>query len=106
MAHGWRRSGKFSKFVLPDALKILSVALYVLRFCKTFPKLPKFTLQNTLFYIFRIAVQRTVVISFYFPLYFNFSIVFKKFSPTDLLKNLFIGCITKFAKDDKVIGLQ
>ena len=40
---------KFLKFVLPDALEMPSLALSVLRFlCKTFSKLLKFTLQNTL----------------------------------------------------------
>ena len=42
----WR---KFSKFVPPDTLNMLSVALSVLRFlCKTFPKLLKLSLQKTL----------------------------------------------------------
>ena len=48
--HDWRRwAVNFSKFVLPDALKIHSLALFVLRFlCKTFPKLFKSTLRDTL----------------------------------------------------------
>ena len=47
--HGWRWKEKFSKFVPPDALKMHSLVLSVLRFpCKTFSKLPKFTLRNTL----------------------------------------------------------
>ena len=38
----------FLKFVPPDALKMHSLALSVLRFlCKTFSKLLKFTLSNT-----------------------------------------------------------
>ena len=73
---------------------------------KHFPNYLSLHYKTHFFYVFRTAAQRTVVISFYFPLHFNFSIVFEKFSPTDLLKNLFIGCITKFAKDDKVIGSQ
>ena len=43
---------KFSKFVLPDALKILIHSLVLQVFCflrKKFSKLLKFTLQNTLF---------------------------------------------------------
>ena len=45
----WRRAVNVSKFVLPDALKMHSLALFVLRFLsKTFPKLLKFTLQDTL----------------------------------------------------------
>ena len=46
--HGRRRAGKFSKFVSPDALKMYSLALSVLRFLwKTFSKLVKYTLRNT-----------------------------------------------------------
>ena len=45
----WRRAVNVSKFVLPDALKMHSLALFVLRFLsKTFPKLLKFKLQDTL----------------------------------------------------------
>ena len=43
---------KFSKFVPPDALKILIHSLVLPVFCflyKKFSKLLKFTLQNTLF---------------------------------------------------------
>ena len=47
--HGWSQAGTFSKFVPPNALKIHFLALSVLKFlCKTFPKLLKFTLWNTL----------------------------------------------------------
>ena len=47
--HGWRYVVKFSKCVSPDALNMHYPALSVLRFlCKTFSKLLKFTLQNTL----------------------------------------------------------
>ena len=47
--HGLHRTENFSKFVPPDALKVHSRALSVLRFlCKIFSKLLQFTLQNTL----------------------------------------------------------
>ena len=42
--HGWFWPGKFSIFVPPDALKMHSLTLPVL--CKTFSKLPQFTLWN------------------------------------------------------------
>ena len=43
--HSWHRAENFSEFVLPDTLKIDSLALPVLRFlCKSFPKLLKLTL--------------------------------------------------------------
>ena len=46
--HGRCRAGKFSKFVSPDALKMYSLAIPVLRFLwKTFSKLDKYTLRNT-----------------------------------------------------------
>ena len=46
--HGWRWAGKFLKFVPSDALKMHSLALYVLKFvCKAFSKLLKFTLWYT-----------------------------------------------------------
>ena len=40
--HGWCQMSKFSKFVLPDTLKMYSLALYVLRFlCEKLCKLLK-----------------------------------------------------------------
>ena len=46
---GWRRAGKFSKFVPPEALNMHSLAISVLRCLrKTFSKLLKFTLRNIL----------------------------------------------------------
>ena len=43
-------SGKFSKFVPPDTLKMHSPVLSVLRFlCNIFPKLLRFKLRNTHF---------------------------------------------------------
>ena len=48
--HGWSQADKFSKFVPPDTLKMLSKALPVLRsLCKTFPKLLKVIFWKTLF---------------------------------------------------------
>ena len=48
--HGWRQTGKFSKFVPPNALKMHSLALSVLRFlCKPFSKLLKLALRKALF---------------------------------------------------------
>ena len=48
--HGWRRPDKFSKFLPSDALKMHCLSLSILRFpCKTFSKLPKFTLRNIWF---------------------------------------------------------
>ena len=50
-AVGWCRVDKFSNFVPPDTLKMLSLALPVLRFlCKSFSKLLKLILQKTLFH--------------------------------------------------------
>ena len=47
--HGWHRAVNFSKVVLPDALKMHSLALCVLRFlCKLFSKSYKFTLRESL----------------------------------------------------------
>ena len=47
--HGWCEVSKFSKFVSPGTLKMLSLALSVLRFlCQKFCKLVKFSLRNTL----------------------------------------------------------
>ena len=45
----WHQVERLSKFVPPDTLEMHSVALPVLRFCKTFSKILRLTLQKLFF---------------------------------------------------------